>query len=233
MIRLSKYLLVFSIVFFVLLVAPAFLGGELQIYPLMSWGDALDIFTPLILLPLYWILFWYACVETVKLGESLVFVVLAALWAEGQGMHLSANSIGHLLDKAAFGNAYLLTYFYDEDLSHYLWHLGIFGLAVLLIYLDWRSSESSQKISWGLIIPAGIIHGLTIFLIVIEAGTLPLGFAFLILVTLIVSIWGRDQLKQKPLVSFFFTSCIIALFLIAGWGLYFGGFPEFSEVGLL
>jgi hypothetical protein len=116
--RLSRYILLFSVTFAVFLLAPAFLGGQFPIYPLMTWGDALDILTPLVLLPMYWLLFWYGSGEKLKLGESLIFVVLAAMWAEGQGMHLSANSIGHLLEEVVHGDAFILTSFYDEKLSH-------------------------------------------------------------------------------------------------------------------
>ena len=80
--RLTRYILLFSVTFAVFLLAPAFLGGQLPIYSLMTWGDTLDILTPLVLLPLYWLLFWYGSGEKMKLGESLIFVVLAAMWAE-------------------------------------------------------------------------------------------------------------------------------------------------------
>jgi len=143
--RLPRLILLFSILFLLFLILPAFLWNNCRIITLMSQGDALDILTPLVLLPLYWLLFWYASGEKVRLVGSLVFVLLAGLWAEGQGMHLSANSIGHLLNKID-GNAYILTVFYDEVLSHYLWHLGIFGLAALLIFVEWRQ-QTEEKIS--------------------------------------------------------------------------------------
>ncbi len=230
--KLSRYILIFSAAFVLLLIGPAFLGGQFPIYPLMSWGDVLDILTPLILLPLYWLLFWYGSSEKVKLGESMIFIVLAAMWAEGQGMHLSANSIGHLLNEEIHGNVYILTVFYDEKLSHYLWHIGIFGLAALLVYLNWRNSSGEESNSWSIIIPAGIIHGFTIFLIVIEAGTTLIGIPYVLLLPLIILISGKDKLKSQPLVNFYFISCLVAVLFIAGWGIYFRDFPEFSEVGI-
>ena len=231
--RLSRYILLFSVTFAVFLLAPAFLGGQLPIYPLMTWGDAFDILTPLVLLPLYWLLFWYGSGEKLKLGESLIFVVLAAMWAEGQGMHLSANSIGRLLEESNHGDAFILTSFYDEKLSHYLWHLGIVGLAALLIYVGWRKPTGEDRIMWSMIVPAGIIHGFTFFLIVIEAGTAPLGIAFVLLLPLVVLIWGRDKLKSQPLISFYLISCLVAILFFAGWGIYWSGLPEFSEVGII
>lgn len=231
--RLPRLILLFSILFLLFLILPAFLWNNCRIIPLMSQGDALDILTPLVLLPLYWLLFWYASGEKVRLVESLVFVLLAGLWAEGQGMHLSANSIGHLLAEFTHGDAYILTGFYDEVLSHYLWHLGIFGMAALLVYLEWRQKQAQGQVAWGWIVPAGVVHGLTLFAIVIEAGTAPIGIFFTIIIPLVILIWGRDKLKTGPLTSFYFISCLLALLLIAGWCIYWGGCPEFSDVGII
>ena len=231
--RLSQYILVFSILFVALLIAPAFLGGPFPLYPLMSWGDALDILTPLILMPLYWMLFWYASNGNLKLRECLVFVLFAAMWAEGQGMHLSANSIGHLLDKAALNSTYQLTNFYDEQLSHYLWHIGIFALAAILIFVEWRQTENKNMIVPYLVTPAGIIHGLTLFMIIVEAGTVLLGIFTALLVVIIFSIWGKRRLREEPLIYFFFISFIVTLVFSIGWAIYWGGFPEFSDLGII
>ena len=234
--QLSIYILIFSITFAVFLITPAFLGRSFPGYPLMNWADILDILTPLVLLPLYWLLFWYASTEKINLNESLVFVVLAGMWVEGQGMHLSANSIGHLLNDFQ-GDANLLTLFYDEKLSHYLWHLGIFGMAVLLIYRSLRNQNVEENITWILISPAGIIHGLTIFLIVIEGGTTLIGIPFLLLISLAILFLFRDRLSTQPLISFYFISCILAFLFIAGWCIYFGDVdsccPEPSAIGLI
>ena len=65
--RLSLLTLVFavlSMVFFLLLV---FFRIPFPPYPLMSWQDALDILTPLALIPVYWLLFKYAEGEGPKL----------------------------------------------------------------------------------------------------------------------------------------------------------------------
>ena len=58
--RLSLLTLVFailSVVFFLLLI---FLRTPFGLYPLMSYQDALDLLTPLILIPIYWLLFRFA-----------------------------------------------------------------------------------------------------------------------------------------------------------------------------
>ena len=148
-------------------------------------------------------------------------------------MHLAANSIGHLLEGIEGIDIHNLTNFYDEVLSHYIWHFGIFGLSALVILRQWRNPFTGGKaLSW-LPILAGIIHGFSLFVIVIEAGTAPLGIAFAVLFALFGLIWGRRRFSQRPLLLFFFVACVVAILLFAGWGIYWHGLPEFSEVGII
>jgi hypothetical protein len=118
-------------------------------------------------------------------------------------------------------------------LSHYLWHTGIFGLSVLVIFRQWNNPFREGKSSLGLLIPAGIIHGFTLFLIITEAQTAPLGLTFIVLVTLFGLIWGRSRFGQQPLLLFFFITCITAILFFIIWGIMWQGLPEFSEVGII
>jgi hypothetical protein len=49
----------------------------------MKIGDVFDIFTPLVLIPLYWLLFRLDINKTPSLEENLIFMVLAAFWVAG------------------------------------------------------------------------------------------------------------------------------------------------------
>ena len=231
--NLSTIALIFSIVFLLFFMAPPFLNKQLGVYPLMKVGDLFDIFTPLVLIPLYWLLFRIDKDKSPGIKANLIFMILVAFWIEGQGMHLAANSIGHLLKGIEGSDIYSLTNFYDEVLSHYLWHFGIFGLSALAISRQWRNPFAEGKIVSRLPILAGIIHGFSLFVIVIEAGTAPLGMTFAILVTLLGLIWGRKRFNQQPVLLFFFITCLVAVLLFAGWAIYWQGLPEFSEVGII
>lgn len=55
--RLARLTLIFAILFAVFIIAPAFLNGQFAPYPLLKSGDVLDLLTPLVLIPLYWLLF--------------------------------------------------------------------------------------------------------------------------------------------------------------------------------
>jgi len=224
---------VFSVAFAVFFVGPPVLGGQFGPYPLMKLGDVFDLLTPLVLIPLYWLLFQVGQEKRPSLREGVAFMVLAALWVEGQGMHLAANSIGHLLEEMADSDAAILTALYDEVLSHYLWHLGIVGLSALLLIRQWQNPFTGERSSLGLLLLAGIIHGLTFFVVVVEGGTALLGIPFAIIVILAGLVWGRAKLPEQPLLLFFLVSYVVAMLFFAGWGLYWGGLPEFSELGLI
>ena len=105
----------------------------------MKGGEVLDILTPIVLIPRYWLLYQLGLKNRPALREGLLFMLFVGLWVEGQGMHLSANSIGNLLKDMPEGDVYILTHFYDEVLSHYLWHLGFVGLSGLLLIRQWQN----------------------------------------------------------------------------------------------
>jgi hypothetical protein len=231
--RLSRLILVFSVAFAVFFTVPPFLSSQFGPYPLMKLADVFDLFTPLILIPLYWLLYQVGQDKRPSLGEGVAFMVLAALWVLGQGMHLAANSIGHLLKEMTGSDAYVLTYFYDETLGHILWHSGVMGLSALLLIRQWQNPFPGEKASLGLLLPAGIIHGLTFFVIVVEGGTALLGIPFALTVILAGLVWGRAKLREQPLLLFFVVSYVVAMLFMAGWGIYWGGLPEFSALGFI
>ena len=230
--RLSLLTLIFAILsltFFLLLV---FLRIPFSAYPLMNWQDALDILTPLVLIPIYWLMYRGVTTGRQSQASEIVFMVVAAFWAMGQGMHLSANSIDNLIGYLArdavidvsHTDLFTLTYFYDEYLSHFLWHIGVVGLAGLLIYESWRNTVV-EKTNWGLVVPAGVLYGFTAFCFFVEGNTLSIGIPFAAIVTLLVLIWGRKKISEQPVLAFFFVTCLVAFILFAAWRLYWGCFP--------
>jgi hypothetical protein len=231
--RLSLLMLMFAAAFAIFLVGPPFLSKmTFTPYPLMTVADVFDILTPLVLLPLYWLLLRLGQPKP-SIAGMVIFFILAAFWAQGQGMHLSANSIDHLLKGMENTDIYRLTHFYDEVLSHYLRDVGIVGLsAFLIIRSSWNHFADEQGVLWSPIL-AGVIYGFTFFLLVIESGTAPLGVTFAVLVAVLGLIWGRKNMSRKPVATFFIISYIVATLFFLGWGIYWQGLPQFSEVGLI
>lgn len=231
--RLCRLTLVFAAAFAFFLLVPPFLSRPFGPYPLMSSGDALDLLTPVVLMPLYWLLFLVKERDEAwpSLAEQLAFVVLAAVWVLGQGMHLAANSIGHLAAGLPGSDIAALTHLYDEVLGHWLWHFGIVALSALLLLRQWRNPFLDGRSHLVMTSVAGILYGITYFTAGIEGGTVALGFPFAAVVTAATLIWGRGKLRQQPLLAFFFVGYLLATGLFAAWGLYWGGFPQFSELG--
>ena len=232
MVTRSSLILLFALSFTFFIVAPPFLGQPFAPYPLMHWADVLDVLTPLVLIPLYWLLFTDSGRTLRGLRLIVAFLVLAALWTEGQGMHLSANSIGNLLGRVATG-VHDLVHFYDEVLSHYLWHTAIAGLSILLALAPVDVLSKSLPMQWALVVPSAILYGFTYFAAINEGGTVPIGLPAAILIPLALLIAKRHQLRSHNLIAFFFLGYAIAVVLFAAWFAYWGDFRQFSEAGLL
>ncbi len=223
----------FSVAFALLLLSPTFLSKQFGPFPLMKVGDVTDILTPLILIPLYWLLYRVNDKKIPGLVENIAFLILSAAWVEGHGMHLSANSIGNLMKNLNGGSVQELTNFYDEVLGHYLWHTGVMGLSALLIFRQWQQPFVREQSGLILECVAGIIYGFTYFAIVIEGNTALLGVLFAVLVTLFGLTFGRKHLRQQPILTFFLVAYLMATLLFLGWAIRWGGLPEFSKIGII
>jgi hypothetical protein len=238
--RLPLLMLAFAIlspIFILLLIIFRF---KFSPYPLVNYQDVFDLLTPLVLIPVYGLLFKQVASEAPSLAEEVSSVALAVLWVEGHGIHLSANAIDNLIEGLARSQVvdikptdiYRLAYFFDEHLGHYVWHIGMLGLLALLIYREWRRPAGIAT-AWWVAITAGIVYGFTYFCVFLEGQTVILGLPCAILSAGFALILERKQLAGRPLLAFFGVSCLAALVLFAGWGLYWGGFPQFSDVGLI
>jgi hypothetical protein len=226
MTRLPRLILIFALLFAAFILGPPFLSPRFAAYPLMQIQDVVDLLTPLVLIPAYWLLFQLDCAKPPAQNETIVFLVLAALWVEGQGMHLAANSIGHLTQGLAGTDVAALTHFYDEVLSHYMWHAAVIGFSILLIYRQWKNPFPGGRSRLGTQVGAGILHGLNYGLMVLEGATTPLGVPAAGLITLFGIVWGRGKLRQQPLLAFFFVAYLVATLLFILWRLYWGSFIE-------
>ena len=230
MVTRSSLVFAFALAFAGFIILPGLLGIPFPPYPLLHWADLLDLFTPLVLIPLYWLLFRGLTGENRATKPVLAFLLLAALWVEGQGMHLSANSISNLLGNGSSA-VHELVHFYDEVLSHYLWHLAIIGFSVLLLLQVGVPGEGAA-VHWGLIAPSAVLYGFTYFVAVIEGATVPLGLPAAALLVLWVLLSRRAQARTHDLAGFFLAGYGLALVLFLVWFLVWGFFPEPSAVGI-
>lgn len=175
--------------------------------PGVEWADWVDLLTP------------YAVVGTalgvlLAAGATRRAWLIAALgtvvYVEGHGVHLAANSIGN-----ARGNAQPV-HLWDEVVGHYLWYAGLYLLLVALA-LTLRPVPRGVG-AW----PLAALFGLTLATNGIEGGT-PV---FTLAVVLGFAVWGLRRRDALMILTFSVTAL-----LLTGWGLYWQGFPQFSELG--
>ncbi len=237
--RLPVLILTFALSTLAFVLVVVFLRIPFPFFSLLSYQDVVGLLPPLVFIPIYWLMFRYAA-STSSPGQEVAFMILAALWVEGQAMHLVANSIDNLIAALARtlvvdlrpSDVYRLSLFFDEYLGHYLMHVGMLGLAALLVYREWRAPVGFVATRWA-IVPAGVIYGIVYFCLFIEGGTVALGFPFGVAIVLLAFVVGRKTMPRRPVLAFFGLACLVAVILFAGWGLYWSGFPQFSEVRLL
>lgn len=172
-----------------------------------EWADWVDLLTP------------YAVVGTtlgvlLAAGADRATWLLAALggvvYVQGHGVHLSANSIGN-----ARGDARPV-HLWDEVVGHYVWYAGLYLLLWALVRVV--RPVPAGRWSW----PLAVLLGLTLATNAVEGATpyltLAVAGAFLV-----VAVRRRD-----PRLGAAFA---VTAFGLVGWGLYWQGFPEFSELG--
>jgi hypothetical protein len=181
-----------------------------------EWADWIDLLTP------------YAVVGTalavlLAAGAERRAWLLAALgavvYADGHGIHLSANSVGN-----ARGNAQPV-HLWDEVVGHYVWYAGLFLLvAALAVTLADRPRPGPA--GW----PLAVLFGVTAATNGIEGGT-PY-FTLAVALAFVAYGWRHRAGSGLLLVS----SYGVTLAALVGWGLYWAhadgrSFPQFSELG--
>lgn len=181
------------------------------------WEDFADLLTPYVVVgPLLVVL--------ARTGASrrlwLLALTGAAVFVQGHGLHLSANSISYA------DGPQEPAYFWDEQAGHALWFVG---LTLVLVAV----AQAVRAVPLPLPMPrlaaflAGLV-GLTWAANVIEAGHVPLGAGLAL--ALAGYGWCTRERTTGPLLVLSFGLSLVA---VAAYGLVQGGFPQPSELGWL
>lgn len=224
--RLPWALLTYALALAVFLLVPPRLGGEPGLYPGFTWQEAVDLATPIVVIPLAWLIADLAG-GLGRLG-TIVFLVIAAVWIEGQAIHLATNGVGDTLaactERPVFYDTVpgALTHWYDEWLGHWLWHAAWAALSLLLLAVGSRSTAATSGVGPWLAVAAGVVHGFVFGIVTIEGETYPLG----ILVSLALLAWGALELQRgprgRPVVGFFVASSLVTLVGYLFWAVAYG-----------
>jgi hypothetical protein len=200
----------------------------------MEWGDVLDIPTPLVVFGFVWLLV-RRTVGTVDTLVAFPLLLIALVWTQGQGMHLASNSIGHQVAEGESGSLPGLIHFYDEQLSHYIWYLGVVALHGFLLFVMWRDKGLASPGRPVAVVPAALLYGGVLGIDAIEAAVVPLVLPAFALTAVLAAYLYRSEsrLRGVELFAFAGASVFVALGVLLGWGAYHGGWPEPSDLGLI
>jgi hypothetical protein len=228
--------LAYGAVFAVFIIVPAFLRGPFPPLPILGWAEAFDLVTPFAVVPLAWILALRAAPGPPSV--ALIFALLAAtlLWAQGQGMHLGANAIGHLVEESHGLELGALVELFDEELSHFIWHAGVIGLAGIIAGREFWSvaGPTVPRAAWLAAVGGGILFGATFFMMIVEGRTAVIGIPAAAVLGILPFVIRRRALGRLPITTFTATGFLLAMALTAVWFTINGGtLPEFSDVGII
>lgn len=209
---------------------PPYLKAPFGLLPLVRIEEPFALLRPVVLIPLYWLLLRRARGAAVDGRLMVIFLLLSVTLIYGLGMHDAANAIGRLM-RDETDDAYALAHFFDEVASHVLWHMGVMALSALIVWTELRHGPGPLTVRWPSIL-SGAIYGLTFFTVIIEGATVAIGLPFtLAMVAALVLVARRVALGR--LAMLFFVGYLVAAVLFAAWGIYWRGFPEFSQLGIL
>lgn len=242
---LCVWLLVFSFLLAFFHILPPFLAG-IFLWPL-SWGDALDFLTPFVIIPSAFMIYsrlrtisgspsgQESSARTLSTAAKIVLAFGFLCYAEGHGLHLSANSLARLLHDAKGSEIFEATYVYDEVISHIIWIGGLFLISLGLVLMAFKLSL--QSLSWKKIVflsTGAAFYGFTFTVEAIEGQTVFLSFpaaAAGFFLAFFLYLRKRKQHVENLLFLFFAIAYFISMVLFAYWGVSRSGFPQFSELG--
>ena len=227
-------LTVFSIAYAFFLTAPAIFDQEFPLRTDIEWGDVLDIPTPLVVFGFVWLLV-RRTVGAVDAVVAFPLLVIALVWTQGQGMHLASNSIGHRVAEGESGTLPDLIHFYDEQLSHYIWYLGVTVLPGYLLIMMWRETGLSSAERPLAVLPSALLFGLVLGISSIGAAVVPMALPLFIVTAVLAAYLYRSapRLRGVELFAFAGAAVVVASAVLLAWGAYFGGWPEPSDLGLI
>ena len=232
--RLPLALLAYAIALAIFLIVPPLLKGTVGPPQWFTLQEAADLFTPVVVLLLAWIVLDLA--GGLSRRGAVAFLLLAIVWVEGHGIHLAANAIGDAFDKSVRDAFYAtpagdLDYWLDEVLSHWLWHVAYLGLALVVFWHGRKAAPGVGRSAWVTAELGGFVYGVVFFIVTVEGGTaalaIPASIAFLA--------WSGYEAWRGPrdraVVTFFVVANVATLFGTAGWAAINGwALPGFYDV---
>jgi hypothetical protein len=235
---LARALFAFAAALFVFLLFPPFLKGDVGLVHGFTGQELSDLFTPLVTMPLLVVAF--EATRQMGIRARVVLIILVSIWVAGQGIHLATNAIGDLFPAGPEREAFYLTaggqldHWFDEVLSHWLWHVAWLGMLGMLLWVAAaggaperdRLDEASRTVRLPVVVSAvgGLIHGFTWFVVTDEAGTWPLAIPATVLLLVLGSL-ARKREAGGVISTFIVVGSALTILLYAIWIASYGWPP--------
>lgn len=144
----------------------------------------------------------------------LIFAAGGIAYTQGHGIHLAANSIANVDPSST-------SHLWDEVVGHYVWYGGLAVIVAALVLAAGDRPRTRNLVG----IALAVLFGFTVFTNSVEGGTPLLGLA----TGVVFVAWGlgrRDRLAWLLVPAY-----AVAVVGLVGWGVYWLGWPQFSELG--
>jgi hypothetical protein len=162
---------------------------------------------------------WAAAAGKLSGRGWALFVLAAIMYVEGHGIHLAANSINN---QNPSGDAATDAHFWDEVFGHVAWYTGWTLMTAVLV---WSGRHAPALNPLRTVVAA--LLGFTVMTNAVEGAVVPMILVFNVLF-LTFAFRVRRGLARDALVIYGTATVLLAIF-----GIWQGGFPEFSELGWL
>ncbi|XRQ13819.1 hypothetical protein ACN3XK_23915 [Actinomadura welshii] len=176
------------------------------------WADWADVLTPYAVL--------LTAAAALHAGQAdvrgwAVYLVGAITYVEGHGIHLAANSVGNDTPGIA------VVHLWDEVVGHYVWYAGLALVFAALARTFAHRPAPPPYLS--LLLALGV--AVTWTTNSVEGGTAVMGIA----VAAAFTAWGLRT--RRHLGRVLIPAFAPALLALTAYGIWQGGFPEFTELG--
>ena len=238
-----KFLLLAFLLPLVLLAGRQLITGRTLWY--LRVADLLDM---VVLAPLYLVILLSLWFYMLRYGAPhrllALFIVFAFVFIYGHAMHVTANAINtYSTEIKAYKDVlppdvYALIFFLDERLSHLILSVGSIGLMASWLGFDQMVRQRpllprNQFVLWGM----GAIYGTVQTYSFVEAQMVGwVGVVVGVLTAVVLWYWRRSKLTlwsflfQRPYTTFLVAMILFFLLTTIGYGLFFNGFPQPSEL---
>ena len=180
-------------------------------------------------------LFLWAC--RLARGRTILAVAGAVTFAFGRGIHLAGNSLHDLAVSRGSGDPTGLYHFWDEAAGHYVADGArvLFAASLLGLSATSRGTAGARHGagSAALVLLGGAAYGFITGASAVEGQTVPLVLPFYVLLGGWLAATAQAHRGPAEVRRFFVAATAVALLLLAVWGIWNRGFPEFTRTGIL